>query len=161
MPPDHDRLTAQLRVFREIASEDKDWVADPDFQAMQDKFTNELKQLDDLASALSDAKDGSSGESDAVTRLKEQKAALERRRVGENDADSVVQTVNIFGRVITGHSVVDTGSFFPSEEAKDEAISNLQARIDAEQQSEAAAHPRESVEEAQQRYDAFVAAVPW
>jgi Protein kinase domain/PEGA domain len=161
MPPDHDRLTAQLKIFRQIAAQDKDWVADADFQAMQEKFANELKQLDDLASAVSEAKDGSSGGNSTIARLEEQKAALERRRVGENEADSVVQTVNLFGRVVTGHSVVNTGSYFPSEEAKDEAVSNIQARIDAEQQSEAAAHPRESVQEAQQRYDAFVAQVPW
>jgi hypothetical protein len=161
MPPDHARLTAQLKVFRQFAAEDKDWVGDADFQAMQEKFENELKQLDALAAALADAKDGGSSGDPTLAHLQEEKAALERRRVGENDADSVVQTVNLFGHLVTGHSVVNTGSFFPSEEAKDEAISNIQARIDAEQQSNAAAHPRESVDEAQRRYDAFVAQVPW
>jgi hypothetical protein len=161
MPPDHDRLTAQLKVFRQFAAQDKDWVGDADFQAMQDKFTNELKQLDDLANALAEAKGGGSSGNSEIARLEEQKAALEKRRVGEADADAVMQTVNIFGKVVTGHSLVNTGSFFPSEEAKDEALSNIQARIDAERQSDAAAHPRISVDEAQRRYDNFVAQVPW
>jgi hypothetical protein len=161
MPPDHDRLTAQLKVFRQIAAEDKDWVTDADFQAMQEKFATELKQLDDLASAIEDAKGGGSSGNATITRLEEQKAALERRRVGEDQAESVVNTVNLFGHIVTGHSVVNTEAFFPSEEAKDEAIANIQTRIEAEQQSEAAAHPRESVDEAQRRYDAFVAQVPW
>jgi hypothetical protein len=161
MPPDHNRLTAQLKVFQQFAAQDKDWVADADFQAMQEKFTNELKQLDDLAAALASAKNGTSGGGGAVARLEEQKAALERRRVGEADADAVVQTVNLFGKVVTGHSVVNTGSFFPTEAAKEEAIANIQTRINAEQQSEEAAHPHASVEEAQRRYDNFMAQVPW
>jgi hypothetical protein len=161
MPPDHDRLTTELKVFHQFAEQDKDWVSDADFQAMQDKFTNELKQLDDLANALEDAKNGGSSDNRTIARLEEQKAVLERRRVGQDNAEEVVQTVNLFGRVVTGHSVINTDSFFPSEEAKDEAISNLQGRIDTEQQADAAAHPRISVDEAQRRYDAFVAQVPW
>ena len=159
MPPDHDKLTAQLKTFRTFAAQNKDANTDPAFQAMVDKFTNELKQLDDLSSALNQAKNGPEGARSDLASLQAQRNALENRRVGVDNADAVVNTVNIFGKVITGHSVVNTGNFFPSEEAKNAAIQSIDARISADQQR--LAQPQGNVEEAQRRYDEFVAHVPW
>jgi serine/threonine protein kinase len=159
MPPDHDRLTAQLRVFREFASENKVDVTDPDFQNMQDKFANELKQLDDLAEALAEAKGGPASVRSEIARLEEEKAAAEKRRVGENTAAGLADTANFFGRIVTGHAVVDSSAFYTSQEQKDEQIASIQARIDSEQQQASA--PEASIEDAQRRYDEFVARVPW
>jgi hypothetical protein len=159
MPPDHNKLTAQLKVFRQFAAENKADVTDADFQATQDKFTTELKQLDDLASALNQAKNGSAGLKNEITTLEEEKTAAERRRVGPNTAEGLANTANFFGRIVTGHSVVNS-SAFSSQEEKDQEVANLQGRIDDDRQREAAT-PQMSVEEAQRRYDDFVAHVPW
>ena len=126
---------------------------------MQDKFANELKQLDDLAAALAEAKNGPSGVRSEIASLEEQKASVEKRRVGPDNAEAVTDTANFFGKVITGHSVVNTGSFFGSQQDKDRQVASLQARIDADQQR--LSQPQGSVEEAQKRYDDFVARVPW
>ena len=159
MPPDHDKLTAQLRVFRQFAAQYKDVAGNGDFEAMQDKFADELKQLDDLASALAEAKSGPSSERNEIASLEAEKASAERRRVGSSDVDAVTQTANFFGKVVTGHSVVNTGSFFSSQQEKDERVASLQAQINADEQR--ASEPQGSVEEAQHRYDEFVARVPW
>jgi len=159
MPPDHDRLTAQLKTFKQFGAQNKEAVVNPDFQAMQDKFATELKQLDDLASALAEAKNGPSGVRSEIANLEEQKASAEKRRVGNNNAETVTDTVNFFGKVVTGHSVVNSGSFFASQQEKNQQIASLQVRIDADQQR--LSQPQGSVEEAQKRYDEFVAQVPW
>jgi DNA repair exonuclease SbcCD ATPase subunit len=159
MPPDHDRLTAQIKTFKQFAAQNREAVASPDFQAMQDKFANELKQLDDLAGALAEAKNGPSGVRSEIAGLEEQKAAAQRRRVGADNAEAVTDTVNFFGKVVTGHSVVNSGSFFASQQDKDRQVASLQARIDADQQR--LSQPQGSVEEAQRRYDEFIARVPW
>jgi serine/threonine protein kinase len=158
MPPDHDKLTAQIKTFKQFAAANKDALFDSNFQAMQDKFANELKQLDELAAALDEAKNGPAGVRSEIASLESQKASAEKRRVGAENADAAAQTVNFFGQVITGHSVVNTAPFFANQQAKDEEIASLQARIDADQQR--ASQPGD-VEQAQRNYDAFVAHVPW
>ncbi len=35
MPPDHDRLAAQLKIFRQFSAQNRDAAADADFQAME------------------------------------------------------------------------------------------------------------------------------
>ena len=125
MPPDHDKLTAQLRVFKQFAAENKGDVIDPNFQAMQDKFANELKQLDALADALAEAKGGPAGVRSEIARLEEEKAAAEKRRVGEDTAANLANTANFFGRIVTGHSVVDSSAFYSSQEQKDEQIASI------------------------------------
>jgi len=155
MPPDRDKLTAQIKVLKQFAAQNKEAA----FQAMQDKFANELKQLDDLANALAEAKNGPSGVRSEIASLEAQKSAAEKKRVGAANADAVADTVNIFGRVITGHSVVNSGSFFGTQQEKDQEIASLQARIDADQQR--LSQPQGNVDEAQKRYDEFVARVPW
>ena len=116
-------------------------------------------QLDDLASALQEAKSGPSSVRSEIASLEEQRAAAEKRRVGADNAEAVTDTVNFFGKVVTGHSVVNTGSFFASQQEKDEEVARLQARIDADQQR--VSQPQGDLEEAQRRYDEFVAHVPW
>jgi serine/threonine protein kinase len=159
MPPDHDKLTAQLKTFKQFAAQNKEAYVNPDFLTVQEKFANELKQLDDLAAALNDAKNGPAGVRSEIASLEAQKSAAQNRRVGAENADAAVDTVNFFGKVITGHSVVNTGSFFASQQQKDAEVESLQARIDADQQR--LSQPQGDVAEAQRRYDEFVAHVPW
>src|SRR5208337_2665717 len=125
MPPDHDKLTAQLKVFKQFAAQNKAAAGNPDFQAMQDKFANELKQLDALASALDEAKNGSSGVRDQINTLEAEKAAAEKEPVGADNAQAATDTINFFGKVITGHSVVNN-PFFASQQDKDQRIATLQ-----------------------------------
>ncbi len=159
MPPDHDKLTAQMKTFKQFGAANKDALLDPNFLAMQDRFANELKQLDALASALDEAKNGPAGIRSEIASLEAQKSAAENRRVGAAKADATVDTVNFFGKVITGHSVVNTGVFFATQQEKDAEIANLQARINADQ--DRLNQPSNSVEQAQKAYDDFVAHVPW
>jgi hypothetical protein len=160
MPPDHDKLTAQIKTFKQFAAQNKEAYVNPDFLAMQEKFANELKQLDDLASALDEAKNGSPSLRSEIASLQEQKSAAENRRVGAANADAAADTVNFFGKVITGHSVIPSGGYFSTEAEKDQDIANLQAKIDEDQQALAQSQGS-SVADAQERYDAFVAHVPW
>jgi serine/threonine protein kinase len=159
MPPDHDKLTAQLKTFKTFAAQNKEANTDSNFLAMQDKFANELKQLDDLKNALDDAKNGPAGVRSQISSLQDELASAEKRRVGAANADAVVNTVNLFGQVITGHSVVNTGSFFSTQAEKDQEIASLQERINADQQQ--LNQPQGNVAAAQAAYDAFVAHVPW
>ncbi|MCE0499004.1 MAG: protein kinase [Methylacidiphilales bacterium] len=158
MPPDHDKLTAQIKVFKQFAADNKGAGGNADFQAMQDKFANELKQLDDLANALDEAKNGSSSVRDQINTLEAEKAAAEKEPVGAQNVQAATDTLNFFGKVITGHSVVNN-PFFGSQQDKDQRIADLQAKIDADQQT--LSQPQGNVDAAQKQYDAFVAKVPW
>jgi serine/threonine protein kinase len=159
MPPDHDKLTAQLKTFHTFAAQNKDANTDPAFQAMVDRFTTELKTLDDLKSALDAAKNGPAGVRSEISSLQAQRNALEDRRVGADNANAVVNTVNVFGHLITGHTVVNTGNFFPTIEAKNAAIAHIDEEISSDNQR--LAQPQGNVDEAQRNYDQFVAHVPW
>jgi serine/threonine protein kinase len=158
MPPDHDKLTAQLKVFKQFAAQNKDAVVNPDFQTMQDKFANELKQLDDLAAALAAAKNGPASIKSEIASLEERKSAAENRRVGYV-SDPTADTVNLFGKIVTGHNLVSGGSYYSSQADKDAQVASIQNEIDADQQR--LAQPEGSVEDAQRRYDEFIAHVPW
>ena len=156
MPPNHDQLVAQLKSFRQFATQNREAAINPDFQAMVDHFSNELHGLDDLAAALAAAKNGPQSVRDEIADLQEKKAAVARRKTGVDEVDALANTANFFGRVVTGHSVVNSN--ITSEDQQRE-IANLQARIDADQAR--LVQPQDNVEEAQRRYDEFVAHVPW
>jgi hypothetical protein len=157
MPPDHARLTSQLKSFRQFATQNREAAANPDFQAMIDKFSNELHELDSLAAALAAAKNGPQSVRDEIAELQEKKAAVARRRTGIDDAAALANTANFFGRVVTGHSVVNSSGFTSEDQQRE--LANLQARIDADQAT--LAQPQGNVDEAQRGYDEFVAHVPW
>jgi serine/threonine protein kinase len=158
MPPDHDKLTAQLKAFKQFAAQNKDAYSDPAFQAMQEKFANELRQLDQLKSALDEAKNGPAAIQSEIASLEAQKSSAENRRVGAQ-VDAAADTVNFFGKVITGHSVVNSSTTFYTQDQKNQAIASLQSRIDADQQR--LNQPHGDVDQAQRNYDQFVAHVPW
>jgi serine/threonine protein kinase len=156
MPPDHARLTEQLQVFHEFATEHKADVTNPDFQAMQDKFASELKQFDDLAAALAQAKGGSASIRNKISDLQDQLASAKRRTVGDSAADGFAGAANFLGHIVTGHNLVH----FASQSEKDQEIANIQGQINDEQQ-QLNSQPQGNIEDAQRRYDEFVAHVPW
>ena len=156
MPPVHDRLSDQLKTFHEFSLQ-KDYASNADLLAMQASFTDELKQFDALASAVDATKSGSSSLQNQLERLRAQKAALQRRRVKNAQDNPFAQAVNFFGKAIVGHTVVDNG--FSSEEQKEDAISDVQSRIEHVEQLLAA--PQLPPDDAQKRYNDFVAHVPW
>jgi hypothetical protein len=94
---------------------------------------------------------------DEIAELQEKKAAVARRRTGIDDAAALANTANFFGRVVTGHSVVNSSGFTSEDQQRE--LANLQARIDADQAT--LAQPQGNVDEAQRGYDEFVAHVPW
>jgi predicted Ser/Thr protein kinase len=156
MEPAHDRLADQLKIFRQFA-QNQDDATDPNLVKLQAAFTDELKQLDALASALAAAKDGPASLQDQLERLRSQKAALERRRVRNVQDNPFAQAVNFFGKVVVGHTVVDNG--FSSQEQKEDAIDAVQSRIENVKQLLAA--PQVPATDAQKQYSDFLAHVPW
>ena len=157
MAPDHDRLTEQLKTFRQFTIQNKDAAVNPDLLKMQAAFADELNQLDSLASAVDAAKNGSSSLQNQLERLRSQKAALERKRVRNAQDNPFAQAANFFGKVIVGHTVVDNG--FSSQEQKEDAISDVRERIEHVEQLLAA--PQLPADDALKRYHDFIGHVPW
>ena len=153
MPPDHDRLAARLKSFHALAAANRDVVENSDFQAMQDKFNKELTQLDDLAAALSRAKNGGGSLQNQLNDLEDERADISRKSVGDA---AVAGIVNGFSRAFTGHNVI-------SQSDKDAELRDNQTKIDNVKQEIAAQNSNsdDAVTQAQRNYDAFVARVPW
>ena len=158
MPPDAERLASQLKTFRQLGAQDRDFAADPTFLSLQATFNDEFNQLNALTKALNAAQEGSSTTTGQISRLKAQKLALEKRQVGKPKSNPFAQAVNFFGKAFVGHAVVDNQAYFSSEDAKEDAIANVEAKIEA---AEGPQQPQGAVAEAQQRYNDFLARVPW
>jgi serine/threonine protein kinase len=159
LPPEHDLLAARLRALRQFGVDNADFAGELPLSAMERAVADELNQLDALSQALADAKNGVSGAT-RLAGLKAQKADLQRIRVGAPRSNVFTKTWNFLGKAVTGHSVVETESYFSSEEQKEDAIAAIDDQIDREQRS-LALPPSSTVAEAQKRYDDFVAQVPW
>jgi serine/threonine protein kinase len=158
MPPDHDRLTAQLKTFKQIATTNKEAVANADFQAMQDKFTTELQQFDALTKALADAKNGPGNLKTKIANLQSEEASDEKKKVGYDNANAMTQTANFLSKNLIGRQVVPD-AFYSSEQDKKEQIDELDKDISTDQTI--LAQSQGSVTQAQQAYDQFIAQVPW
>jgi hypothetical protein len=145
MPPEHAALRAQMKQFKTMSARDTNVVADPDFQALQTKFANELKQLD----AMSEQLDSLKGSEDrgSVSRLEAERDDAEKKLAGYQ---ALSQTLGPFGgAAAAGASISD----------KQREINSLTERINDIQNHPAASQA--DIDDAQQKYDAFVAAVPW
>jgi hypothetical protein len=66
--------------------------------------------------------------------LESEKEDLQKRRVGSASSDPFTQTFNFLRKAVTGHSTT-TPDYFPSQEAKKQAIAAVQDQIEAEQQN--------------------------
>jgi serine/threonine protein kinase len=159
MPPASDSLTKQLKSFQKFTTQNKAFAADPALAAMEQVFIDEQKQLDALTQDLKAAKKGPATVQDEIDDLQEREAVLRHRRVGAPKQNPFSTTINFFGKAMTGHSVVDNAPYFDSSEDKREAIAEVQARIDQDKAS--LAQPPASLQDAQNRYDQFIARVPW
>jgi serine/threonine protein kinase len=155
MPPDQDRLTTRLKNLHQFEVQNNDFAGDVGLVAMEAAYTSELNELETLENALAAAKQ-SSGQ---LERLREEKEIIEQRRVGRPQTNPFAQAVNFFGKVVVGHSVVNTASYFSSREEKEEAIDDIQQKIEAAEAS--LSQPESAREEARMNYDAFMAHVPW
>jgi serine/threonine protein kinase len=153
MPPDHDRLTARLKSFHALATANRGAVEDPDFEAMQDKFTRELSQLDNLAAALDRARNGGGSLESQLSNLEDERAETAKKAVGDA---AVAGIVNGFSRAFTGRNVI-------SQQDKDAELADYDAKIANVKQEIAVqnANSGDAVAQAQRNYDAFVARVPW
>jgi hypothetical protein len=115
-----------------------------------------LKQLDDLTAALAAAKNGPAGIKSDLAKLNDEYTTTQNKHVGYT-RDPVADTANGVSRFLTGHTVVDSGTNY-SQEEKNADLASIQKKIDADN---ARLSQVASPEEAQRRYDEFVAHVPW
>jgi serine/threonine protein kinase len=155
MPPDHDRLTAQLRAFTQFSSQNKDFATDPTLLEKQAAFARELQQLDTLAAA----KDGPSTLRNEIAHLESRQDAYRNIRVGHPKGNPFTQTINFLGKAVTGHSVVNNEAYFATEQDKNDAINNLQTQIETDQAS--LLQSQGASDDALKCYNDFVAQVPW
>jgi hypothetical protein len=146
MPPDHTALKNQLKQFKLLSAHDAVVAADPDFQALQTKFANELKQLDALSTQLDKLKSDPE-ERASLGRLEAERADAQKKLDGYQ---ALGQTLNPFGMGAAAN---------PSIADKQRVINSLDDRINAIKDQPPVS--QSDIDDAQQKYDAFVAAVPW
>jgi serine/threonine protein kinase len=159
MPPNHDRLAAQLDAFRRLSDQDHALLTDPDLVKTSAALQDELQQLDALAKAQTDAKAALDAETAKIDRLKARKDAYENRRIGRPNSNPFASTLNFFGKVVTGHSVVDNEAYFTTRQQKEDAIADVQTQIDTELLTLPLL--QSALDSAQKNYNTFAAAAPW
>jgi hypothetical protein len=142
MPPSHSGLRDQLKQFKSMAAQDQAVATDPDFVALQNKFANELKQLDALSSNLDGLK------------ASKNHGSLAELQAERTDAQSK----------LASYQLIKPGSLLyltvaSSIQDKEREIASLNQKINAIQNHPAAS--QSDIDDAQQKYDDFVAAVPW
>jgi serine/threonine protein kinase len=159
MPPGADTLAVQLKEFQKFGIQNKAFAADPALIAMEQDFADEQRQLEIAMEDLKAAKKGPATLRSEIDELEERKTVYRHRQVGAPQGNPFSTAINFFGKAVTGHRVVDRTAYFESSAAKREAIADLQARIDRDKA--ALALPPTSLQDAQNRYDQFIAHVPW
>ena len=151
LPPDQDRLEARLKALSEFADKNRDFAGEPDLLATEARFTSELNELNKLQSALEATKDNSR----ELARLKQEKEIFEDRRVGRPGSNPFASALNFFSK---GHGA-DRERYFETQSDKDEAIAEVQGKIDALEAG--AARTQGARAQAELAYKAFMARVPW
>jgi hypothetical protein len=143
MPPEHSALHEQLRQFKTLATQEPEVRSDSNFLALQTKFTSELNQLDTLSHRLENLKSAPKGHGN-ISRLEEEKADAEKKLAEYK----MIPPTSILYLTVAA-SIAD----------KQREINSLDDRI-SEIRNQPVASDSE-VDDAQQKYDDFVAAVPW
>jgi hypothetical protein len=159
MAPDHNRLEMDLTGFQQLSAQNNQLLTNSDFLKTQEALQVELQQLNALAKNLSDAKATVDNATDRISRLNGERDAYAARRVGKAQVNPFASAVNFFGKVVVGHSVVDTEAVFSSREEKADTIADIQAQIDAAQQGLPA--QQAALDDVQKKYDNFLGALPW
>jgi serine/threonine protein kinase len=159
MPPVSESLAAQLKTLQKFGVQNKTFTADPSLACMEQMFVEEQRQLDVVTQDLKTAKKGPATLRNEIDQLEEREGVMRRRRVGAPKENPFSTTINFFGKAVTGHKVVDKAPYFDSSEDRRAAIAEVQEHIDQDRAT--LAQPSTSVQDAQSRYDAFMAQVPW
>ncbi len=159
LPPNHDQLVRQLEALHRLADPGSEFVSNPDLVAVVGTLQDELGKLDTLSKGVNDAKAALDDENDKIAHLQNQKEAYENRRVGRRKTNPFASTLNFFGKVVTGHSVVGTEAVFATQEDKEDAISSVQQEIEVQQLTLPSL--QQSLADAQKSYDDFISVVPW
>jgi hypothetical protein len=159
LPPNHGQLVRQLEALHRLADPGSEFVSNPDLVAVVGTLQDELGKLNTLSKAVNDAKAALDDENDKIAHLQNQKEAYENRRVGRRKTNPFASTLNFFGKVVTGHSVVGTEAVFATQEDKEDAISSVQQEIEVQQLTLPSL--QQSLADAQKSYDDFISVVPW
>ena len=159
LQPSCEPLAKQLEVLHRLAASPEALAGDAHLSQVISTLQDELLKLDARAKAVADAKTALEAETNKITHLQDQKEAYENRRVGRRKANPFASTLNFFGKVVTGHSVVDTEAMFATSEQKEDAISSVQQEIDTEKLKLPAIQA--ALDDAQKNYTAFATIVPW
>jgi hypothetical protein len=143
MPPTHDGIKGELKQMSALSSTDATVRGDTDFQSLQSKLANELTQLDALSSQLDHLK-ASTKHHTSLSTLESRRAAAEQK--------------------LANYKLIPPTSFLYSTVAS--SIADKEREIDqlTEEINEAKSQTPASqgdIDAAQQKYDAFLAAVPW
>jgi hypothetical protein len=143
MPPDATALKDELKTLRALSTEDAVVRTDPNFLALQTKFTNELHQLQALSGRLDELKSAPHG-----------RGGVARLEAERTDAQKKLQSYQIAAQ----NPLIAFG-VAASIQDKQREIASLTEKIN-DIQSEPIASQAE-IDDAQQKYDDFMAAVPW
>ncbi len=144
MPPNHDNLKDQLQQFKALATDDATVASDPTFLTLQSKFTNELRQLDSLSNRLDELK--------SAPKSRPSVARLVAERTDAESKLASYKMVAVPGSILymtVASSIAD----------KEREIASLTEKINDLQNEPIVS--QSAIDEAQQKYDDFVAAVPW
>jgi hypothetical protein len=143
MPPDATALKDELKTLRALSTEDAVVRTDPNFLALQTKFTNELHQLEALSSRLDELKSAPHGRG-GVARLEAERSEAQKKLQSYQ-----IAAQNPLLALGVGSSIQD----------KQREIAVLTEKIeDIESQPVVG---QSEIDDAQQKYDDFLAAVPW
>jgi hypothetical protein len=159
LPPNRLQISKLLASLQHPADPNKAPVADAAGLRAVQSLSGELKQIDAQAKAADDAKSALSAETGEIARLKNQESAYEDRRIGRPKENPFASTLNFFGKVVTGHRVVDNEAVFSSREEKDDAIASVKAQIDTGEATLPSLQAASDV--AQKSYQDFLQTAPW
>jgi serine/threonine protein kinase len=159
LPPNPEEISHQLEALRHFAQESKYRLQDTAATLAILTLEKEQNGAKDLLRNLADAKAGLDSANAHLSHLKEQKDEFADRRVGRPQSNPFASTLNFFGKVVTGHTVVHSEPVFSSSDAKDDAIRAVETEIGTVE----AALPQmqAALQQAQADYDQFAAVVPW
>jgi hypothetical protein len=158
LTPDLPKLAVQVNAFRTLATQNRDAASDPAVLKIRAALEAEWTQLDALSKALADAKAAVDPIKANIAHLLALKNAYEDRRIGKPDDNPFSGAANFFSKAFTGHAA-RTERVFTSRRQKEDTIADVQSQIDAAELTLPV--PQAALDDAQKRYNDFVAAVPW
>ena len=150
LPPDHDRLSMELKNLRSLSTQDLDTDQASKIQEAQAAHQNELTTYDSLLEKLNEAKQGTGPSSARIAQL-ERRIGENRRQiaVGDNVNTAVNAVTGLFGQHVHVETTADREAAIERDQAEI-------ARLQAAQQASATGS-----DAAQRAFDDFCQHVPW